>query len=64
MTGTSGLHGKRALVIARIPASDDDGDRIRGLFFAGHEVQGTTEWQVRDGRLVRSPSPATNSGGA
>lgn len=42
--------------IARIPASDDDGDLIRGLFLAGHEVDGTTEWQVRDGRLVTSPA--------
>jgi hypothetical protein len=42
--------------IARIPASDDDGDRIQGLFLARHEVEGTTEWQVRDGRLVMSPA--------
>ncbi|MGW4688113.1 hypothetical protein ACWEPM_24920 [Streptomyces sp. NPDC004244] len=42
--------------IARIPASDDDGDRIRGLFLASHEVDGSTEWQVRDGQLVVSPA--------
>ncbi|MYR55401.1 hypothetical protein GTY54_03780, partial [Streptomyces sp. SID625] len=36
--------------IARIPSSDDDGDLIRGLFLASHEVEGTTEWQVRDGQ--------------
>ncbi|MFD0078853.1 hypothetical protein ACFVIY_41525 [Streptomyces sp. NPDC127166] len=42
--------------IARIPASDDDEDRIRGLFLASHEVEGTTEWQVRDGQLVMSPA--------
>ncbi|MFF7144653.1 hypothetical protein ACFZB5_26110 [Streptomyces nodosus] len=40
--------------IARIPASDDDGDLVRGLFLASHEVDGTTEWQVREGRLVAS----------
>ncbi|WP_404961871.1 hypothetical protein [Streptomyces sp. 147326] len=40
--------------IARIPASDDDGDRIRGLFLAGHEADGTTEWQVREGQLFVS----------
>ncbi|WP_328471404.1 hypothetical protein [Streptomyces sp. NBC_00448] len=44
--------------IARIPASDDDGDRVRGLFLASHEVEGTTEWQIRDGRLVWSPADA------
>ncbi|WP_251096401.1 hypothetical protein [Streptomyces sp. Caat 7-52] len=44
--------------IARIPASDGDGDRIRGLFLASHEVDGTTEWQVRDGRLVISSADA------
>lgn len=37
-------------------ASDDDGDLIRGLFLASHEVDGTTEWQVRDGQLVTSPA--------
>ena len=40
--------------IARIPASDADGDLIRGLFLATHEVDGTTEWQVREGQLVIS----------
>ncbi|WP_439678826.1 hypothetical protein [Embleya sp. MST-111070] len=42
--------------IARIPASDDDGDRVRGLFLAGHEVDGAAEWQVREGRLFISPA--------
>ncbi|WP_255948502.1 hypothetical protein [Streptomyces odontomachi] len=41
--------------IARIPASDDDGDLVRGLFLASHEIDGTTEWQVRGGRLVVLP---------
>ncbi|MGW7436975.1 hypothetical protein [Streptomyces sp. NPDC054849] len=40
--------------IAQVPASDDDGDLVRGLFLASHEVDGTTEWQVREGRLVVS----------
>ncbi|MFI1259106.1 hypothetical protein ACH4U6_35925 [Streptomyces netropsis] len=40
--------------IARIPASDDDGDRVRGLFLASHEVDGTSEWQVREGQLITS----------
>ncbi|MFF4533767.1 hypothetical protein ACFY1P_31415 [Streptomyces sp. NPDC001407] len=42
--------------IARIPASDDDGDLVRGLFLARHEVDGTTEWQVRDGQIFASPA--------
>ncbi|MFJ7164291.1 hypothetical protein ACIQUV_02150 [Streptomyces globosus] len=42
--------------IARIPASDGDGDLVRGLFLAGREVGGTTEWQVRDGRLAIAPA--------
>ncbi|MCY9784612.1 hypothetical protein KIK06_11990 [Nocardiopsis sp. EMB25] len=41
--------------IARIPASDDDGDRVTGLFLVSHEVDGMTEWQLRNGRLVVSP---------
>ncbi|MBZ4323587.1 hypothetical protein [Streptomyces huiliensis] len=42
--------------IARIPASDEDGDLVQGLFLVHHEIEGTTEWQVRDGRLVTSPA--------
>ncbi|MEE1758761.1 MULTISPECIES: hypothetical protein [unclassified Streptomyces] len=42
--------------IARIPASDADGDLVQGLFLVGHEVEGTAEWQVRDGRLLITPA--------
>ncbi|WP_328980497.1 hypothetical protein [Streptomyces canus] len=38
--------------VARIPASDDDGDLITGLFFVSHEVDGMSEWQVRDGTVM------------
>ncbi|MFB7336887.1 hypothetical protein FNH09_23715 [Streptomyces adustus] len=38
--------------IARIPASDDDNDLITGLFLVSHEVDGMSEWQVRDGDVV------------
>ncbi|MFD8810408.1 hypothetical protein ACFV23_02645 [Streptomyces sp. NPDC059627] len=38
--------------VARIPASDDDDDLITGLFFVSHEVDGMSEWQVRDGTVV------------
>ncbi|MGW2823649.1 hypothetical protein ACWC24_22040 [Streptomyces sp. NPDC001443] len=38
--------------IARIPASDDDNDLITGLFLVSHEVDGMSEWQVRDGNVV------------
>ncbi|WP_232832148.1 hypothetical protein [Nocardiopsis sp. FIRDI 009] len=41
--------------IARIPASDGDGDRVTVLFLVSHEVDGMTEWQIREGRLVVSP---------
>ncbi|CAL9574115.1 hypothetical protein SUDANB120_04910 [Streptomyces sp. enrichment culture] len=44
--------------MAQIPASDEDGDLVRGLFLAGHEAGGGTEWQVRDGRLAVSPAGA------
>ncbi|MFF3861421.1 hypothetical protein [Streptomyces sp. NPDC002209] len=40
--------------IARIPASDD-GDFVQGLFLISHEVDGTSEWQVREGQLFSSP---------
>jgi hypothetical protein len=42
--------------IARIPASDEDGDRVQGLFLASHEVDGMSEWQVRDGRVLITPA--------
>ncbi|GLP64866.1 hypothetical protein TUSST3_14860 [Streptomyces sp. TUS-ST3] len=38
--------------VARIPASDDDGDLITGLFFVSHEVDGMSEWQVREGTVL------------
>ncbi|MFI9046075.1 hypothetical protein [Streptomyces sp. NPDC053427] len=44
--------------IARIPAPDDDGDLIRGLFLASHEVDGTAEWQVREGQLFIAAADA------
>ncbi|WP_190818305.1 hypothetical protein [Saccharopolyspora pogona] len=44
--------------IARIPASDDDGDRARGLFLASHEVDGVNEWQLREGRVRIAPADA------
>ncbi|MBC2874219.1 MULTISPECIES: hypothetical protein [Streptomyces] len=42
--------------IAGLPASDDDGDLVQGLFLVSHEVEGMTEWQVRDGRLHTAPA--------
>jgi hypothetical protein len=43
--------------VARIPASDEDDDRLTGLFFVSHEVDGMSEWQVRDGTvLIRTAS--------
>ncbi|MEU2618258.1 hypothetical protein ABZ642_08805 [Streptomyces sp. NPDC007157] len=38
--------------VARIPASDEDNDLITGLFLVSHEVDGMSEWQVRDGTVV------------
>ncbi|MGI5284477.1 hypothetical protein ACQEVF_14210 [Nonomuraea polychroma] len=43
--------------IAMLPAIDEDGDRVCGLFLAFHEVHGQTEWQVRDGELIVGPAP-------
>lgn len=44
--------------IAALPASDEDEDRIRGLLFSTHEVDGMTQWQVRDGLLRIKASDA------
>ncbi|GAA3223330.1 hypothetical protein [Nonomuraea helvata] len=43
--------------IAALPATDDDDDRVCGLFFAFHEVDGQSEWRVRDGEVVVNPAP-------
>ena len=37
--------------IAQIPPSDADQDLIVGIFFVSHEIDGMTEWRVRDGRV-------------
>ena len=43
--------------VARIPASDDDNDLVTGLFLVSHEVDGMSEWQVRDGTVrIRAAS--------
>ncbi|RFS80973.1 hypothetical protein D0T12_34445 [Actinomadura spongiicola] len=41
--------------IAQLPASDEDGDRVTGLFFATHESDGMTEWQIREGQVFVTP---------
>ncbi|MCP2339268.1 hypothetical protein [Actinomadura rupiterrae] len=41
--------------IAQLPASDPDGDRVTGLFFATHEINGMAEWQIRDGQVSITP---------
>jgi hypothetical protein len=45
-------------VIAGLPAADEDGDRVCGLFLVAHEVHGQSEWQVRDGDVVVGEAPA------
>ncbi|MDR8413795.1 hypothetical protein MTP10_34310 [Nonomuraea sp. 3-1Str] len=42
--------------LAALPAADEDGDRVRGLFLAFHEVDGQFEWQVRDGGVFVGPA--------
>lgn len=41
--------------IAQLPASDEDNDRVTGLFLASHEINGMSEWQVHDGQVVITP---------
>ncbi|MEW2130472.1 hypothetical protein [Streptomyces sp. NPDC005435] len=35
-----------------------DGDLVQGLFLVSHEIDGTAEWQIRDGRLFVTPADA------
>ncbi|WP_344898658.1 hypothetical protein [Actinomadura meridiana] len=44
--------------IASIPATDEDGDRVRGLFLVSHDEGHQTEWQVRDGQVLVTQAPA------
>ncbi|MGW0199740.1 hypothetical protein [Nonomuraea sp. NPDC003201] len=41
---------------AALPGDDIDGDRVRGLFLAYHEIDGQTEWRVRDGQVIIGPA--------
>lgn len=41
---------------AALPAADEDGDRVAGLFLVFHEVNGQSEWQVRDGQVITGPA--------
>jgi len=42
--------------IAALPASDEDNDLVRGFFVASHELDGSSEWQVRDGQVLVAPA--------
>lgn len=42
--------------IARIPASDEDEDEVRGFFVASHEIEGESEWQMHDGNVLVLPA--------
>ncbi|WP_326577012.1 hypothetical protein OG539_12905 [Actinacidiphila glaucinigra] len=44
--------------MAAIRASDEDGERVRGLFVASSEVAGQVEWQVRGGSVTTRPTEA------
>ncbi|MEV4216626.1 hypothetical protein [Nonomuraea sp. NPDC049725] len=48
---------ERVRAVAALPAADEDGDRVCGLFLVFHEVHGQDEWQVRDGGLHIRPAP-------
>jgi hypothetical protein len=39
------------VAIAALPASDEDEDRVQGLFMATHEMTGLAEWQIRGGEV-------------
>ncbi|MER7197464.1 hypothetical protein CG723_44285 [Streptomyces sp. CB01635] len=42
--------------IAALPASDEDGDRVLGLFVVSSEVAPQVEWQVRGGSVIPRPT--------
>ncbi|MFG2577332.1 hypothetical protein [Streptomyces sp. NPDC048481] len=42
---------ERLYRVARLPASDADGDLITGLFLVSHECDGMSEWRIHDGTL-------------
>ncbi|MET8581775.1 hypothetical protein ABZX39_12890 [Streptomyces collinus] len=44
--------------MAAIPASDEDGDRVRGFFVASSEVAPQVEWHVRGGSVTTRPTDA------
>ncbi|MEU8802665.1 hypothetical protein [Spirillospora sp. NPDC048819] len=44
--------------IAALPATDEDDDRVCGLFLVFHEEGHQTEWQIRDGQVLVGQAPA------
>lgn len=44
--------------IAALPATDEDNDRVCGLFLVFHEEGRQTEWQIRDGEVQVGQAPA------
>lgn len=42
--------------IAALPATDDDNERVCGLFLASHEDNSMSEWQIRDGDVLTTPA--------
>ncbi|MEV5570599.1 hypothetical protein AB0L06_11145 [Spirillospora sp. NPDC052269] len=46
--------------VAALPATDEDGDRVGGLFLVFDERDGTgqVEWQVRDGQVFIDQAPS------
>jgi len=46
--------------IAAVPASDEDDDRVVGLFLVRHEVDGAAQWHVRDGQVFVTAADPTH----
>ncbi|MEW2566655.1 hypothetical protein [Streptomyces sp. NPDC047070] len=47
--------------IAALPPRDEEESRVLGLFLVTHEVEGLTEWQIRDGGLCEVPGSERNA---
>jgi hypothetical protein len=47
----------QVVLLAGLPAIDDDGDRPAGFFLITDERDNTTTWHVRDGSLHEQPAP-------
>lgn len=53
--------GKQVRAMAALPASDEDGDRVAGVFLVSAEGQPMAQWQIKQGCVAMVPADAQHA---